>query len=345
MWAEEERPVYPPETSRWMSWSTLKFIHRPSWRPLAWTCYGILGMIVLGVASSFFLRQDMAVEASGEIVPDPGALQVLAGVNGLMGTPRVSPGSDVKKGELLAVLQMELDERQITSILDALDRNIVLLERADWRTGIPTQVMTGQTFAATTDDAVREAAASLQAALPLGRTISTDPGQFEAQRNRAIESSHRLRSAIIGYQERHRLRAPGAGTVLQYEVNPSANVQAGQVVATLLPRDARLVARLRLEPRDVPNVAVGQSVLHNLGAYPYQRYGLFEGEVISIEQAPQTGGRLVYEIRTTIRNPSTLSPQLGAGIRLVTGMEMTSQITTGTRTLYELVADSFFRQP
>ena len=339
-----DRPgaTYPPETHGLMSWSALRFIHRPSLRPLAWVSYGILGTIAVGLVATLFIRQDAVVEAAGEIVPDPGVLQVVAATDGLMGIPRVTVGSTVDGGEVLALLQMEMEEQQLEATLVSLDRNVVLLERADFRSGLPTQLIDTQDLGTLRDDDVRVAAATLEAAVGRSKIGAADPSQFESLRNRAIEATHLLRSTLVGYMERHRLRAPARGTLLQYAVSTSQNVESGAVVATVLPEGARLVARLILQPRDLPDIAAGQMTRHQLDAYPYQRYGVFEGEVISIEQATQPNGVLTYEVRTTVRNAATLSPELASTIRLVMGMGTTSEIITGRRTLYELARDNFF---
>ena len=332
---------YPPETHGLMSWSSLRFIHRPTLRPLAWVAYGILGTIGVGLVATVFIRQDAVVGAVGEIVPDPGVLEVVAATDGLMGTPRVEVGQTVDKDEVLALLQMDIDEAQLEDLLVALERNVALFEAADFRTGLPAQLIDTQDLNTLGDDAVREAAAALEATV--GRRIGlAEAAQFESLRDRAIEATYLLRSALVGYMERHILRAPAEGTLLQYAVSMNQNVGSGEVVATVLPEGARLVARLILEPRDLPDIAAGQMTRHQLDAYPYQRYGVFEGEVISIEQSVQTDGVLTYEVLTTVQNSDTLSPELASTVRLVMGMGTASEIITGRSTLYELARDSFF---
>ena len=105
--AEEDlEPEYPPETHRWMSWAAIKFINRPTLRPLAWVCYALMAIVAAGLVSIFYIRLDVRVESRGEIVADPGVLQVLARADELMTVPRISAGSTVAKGAVLGVLQM-----------------------------------------------------------------------------------------------------------------------------------------------------------------------------------------------------------------------------------------------
>jgi len=93
----------------------------------------------------------------------------------------------------------------------------------------------------------------------------------------------------------------------------------------------------------MPDIAVGQKVRYKVEAYPFQRYGLFEGEVISIERLQQDKGMLRYEIRASLRNPPTLSKRLGRDVHLVMGMKLNSQIITGNRAVSDILADSLFR--
>lgn len=201
--AAQRGPEYPPETYRLMSWSAIRFIHRPPFRPLAWAIWAIAGLLGGLLLGAFFYRIDVKAPALGEIVARPGVL-------------------------------------------------------------------------------------------------------------------------------------------LQYDVLPNDNVKAGQSAATILPQGAELLARLDVEARDMANVAVGQAVYHKIDAYPYQRYGLFRGEVLSVEQSSQERGALHYAVFASARNPDHISDKLAENVRLVRGMKMRTGIKTGSRTVYDLAVDSFF---
>ena len=105
--------------------------------------------------------------------------------------------------------------------------------------------------------------------------------------------------------------------------------------------DETLTARLFLEPRDVPNVAVGQRVIHRVEAYPFQHYGLFEGEVLSIERRRASDDPR-YEVKASVLTPPALPERLKSTVKLVPGMKADSQIITGKHTLYDVILDSQF---
>lgn len=334
---KDGQPEYPPDTYRWMSWGAIKFIYRPTWRPLTWVVVGLAAVMIAGFAAVFFVRLDVRVEAEGELVADPSVLQVIARTDDLMGVPRVVAGSRVAKGDVLAVLQTDVDEEGIERVRGGLETNVARLSPADPSALADLRIEAGQSVAEIRDAAIRSAASSLQGAI---RRLQKRQGDEE--REEVIRWSRELRGALGQYLERHRLRSPAVGTVLQYGYPANSNVREGDVVAVILPEGARLVARLSLEAKDVPKVSAGQKVRHRIEAYPFQHYGLFEGEVVSIERAGQEKGELLYEVRATVRNPPALSPRLASEVRLVMGMKLGSQIVIGQRALYDILADGIF---
>jgi hemolysin D len=104
-----------------------------------------------------------------------------------------------------------------------------------------------------------------------------------------------------------------------------------------------LTVRFNLDAKDVPNIHEGQPTLHKIEAYPYQRYGFFEGEVLSIERSGLNKGAIHYEVRASVRPPE-LPERLARDVRLVMGMKVDSQIITGKRTLYAILGASLFGQ-
>lgn len=102
--------------------------------------------------------------------------------------------------------------------------------------------------------------------------------------------------------------APQAGRVTGLTQGVGATLQAGQTLATLLPArragsprqdaaadsgplpndimDAPLQAHLYAPSRTAGFVQAGQTVWLRYSAYPYQRFGLAQGEVVAVSQTP-----------------------------------------------------------
>ena len=87
--------------------------------------------------------------------------------------------------------------------------------------------------------------------------------------------------------------APAPGTVTALHLPQGAAVQAGQVLATLVPRGAeaaqagqQLEAQLYAPSRTAGFVQVGQAVWLRYAAFPYQKFGMARGTVASVSRTP-----------------------------------------------------------
>jgi membrane fusion protein len=81
------------------------------------------------------------------------------------------------------------------------------------------------------------------------------------------------------------VRAPVAGRVggLVLQVGQSSNAQAA--LATVIPQDAVLQARLYVPSRAIGFMQPGQSVKLRIHAFPYARFGLHDGQINSVSEA------------------------------------------------------------
>lgn len=86
------------------------------------------------------------------------------------------------------------------------------------------------------------------------------------------------------------IKAPQAGTVSAMTVHTGQALQPGQTVATLVPygKDAsnELEAHLYVPSRTAGFVQTGQKVWLRYAAYPYQKFGLAEGEIVAVSRTP-----------------------------------------------------------
>lgn len=92
------------------------------------------------------------------------------------------------------------------------------------------------------------------------------------------------------------ITAPQAGMVSSIHLPKGVAVQAGQSVATLVPVDgsgsdkavlpSQLQANLYAPSRTAGFIQPGQTVWMRYGAYPYQKFGLAQGQVQSISATP-----------------------------------------------------------
>ena len=143
------------------------------------------------------------------------------------------------------------------------------------------------------------------------------------------------------------LKAPQAGFVKDLATHTKGAVVApGTIVLTLVPEKEPLVAEILIKNDDVGFVHPGQKVRVKLVAYPFQKYGMLDGEVLHVGADAQdaqgakdaTGkdkpaGILNYKATISL-NTQVLTAQ-GEALKLVPGMQVMAEINQGQRTVME----------
>ena len=133
------------------------------------------------------------------------------------------------------------------------------------------------------------------------------------------------------------LIAPSDGIIKSL---PNAQVgsvlQAGGVVAELVPSDQPLTVEVRVSPKDIGFISEGQSVLIKVDAYDYSRFGAIEGSVVRVSPATfkdeQTGQPYFKAI---IEPSSEYVGNQDKGRRIKVGMTAEADITTGHKTIFQ----------
>jgi membrane fusion protein len=87
-------------------------------------------------------------------------------------------------------------------------------------------------------------------------------------------------------RSRIQIIASAAGTVTALAADPGQTVNAGTVLATIIPVDSELEAHLLAPSRAIGFIEPGQTVQLRLAAFPYQKFGQAKGTVIRVEQSP-----------------------------------------------------------
>lgn len=132
------------------------------------------------------------------------------------------------------------------------------------------------------------------------------------------------------------LKAPEAGTI-QAAMHPVPGevVPPGETMFTLVPKDATLVAEIRIPPGDIGHVRVGDTALLKLRTYDFRRHGGAEGLITTISPSQVTDPDGTKYFRATI-TPDR--PHIGTGEArrpLTAGLDVTAEIVTESRTLLQ----------
>ena len=106
---------------------------------------------------------------------------------------------------------------------------------------------------------------------------------LRAERNDTQAALDRLAQEVAKHAHRkalHELRAPQAGVVKDLATHTRGTVvQQGTVLLTLVPKDDILRAEVWVSNEDIGFVRKGQPVRIKLAAYPFQKYGMLDGEL------------------------------------------------------------------
>lgn len=129
------------------------------------------------------------------------------------------------------------------------------------------------------------------------------------------------------------LTAPVAGTVQQLSVHtPGGVVTTAQTVMEIVPDDA-LEVEATVENRDIGFVKVGQRAAVKVEAFPYTRYGMLEGQVVSVsnDAAHDRTLGLVFTARIRLKSDRMWIDR--RWIALTSGMAVTAEIRTGQQSV------------
>ena len=188
------------------------------------------------------------------------------------------------------------------------------------------------------------------------RLMEAQAALMEAQRNRAAYTaetqrllSERHAQAALKHQQltqelakneqRSRLTqltAPVAGTVQQVAIHTEGGVvTAAQVLMIVVPKDTEVTAEVAVDNKDIGFVHAGDDAQIKLETFPFTRYGTVGATVKSV-----TADAVSDEKRGAIF-PATLTlgrksiEVEGKRITLSPGMNVTAEIKTGKRHIYE----------
>jgi hemolysin D len=138
-----------------------------------------------------------------------------------------------------------------------------------------------------------------------------------------------------------KLTAPIDGVVQQLAIHTVGGVvTAAQQLMVVVPQEHQLEIEAWVENKDIGFVKEGQSVEVKVEAFPFTRYGLIDGTMLSIsnDAVPLEKGALVYAARVSMaRSTIQVEDKL---VNLSPGMSVSVEIKTGQRRLIE-----FFLSP
>ena len=166
----------------------------------------------------------------------------------------------------------------------------------------------------------RQASAARRNIQQLQQSLDELPGQ-----RRAIEAGVQRDLAALA-QERVEMNAsasvtiaaPVSGIVATQIVKPGQAVQEGQPLLTLLPGDGALEAELLVPSRAVGFIAPGDRVLLRYQAFPWQKFGLQQGQVASVSRSALDlagASQPMYRVTVSLAQQSVMAHGKAEGLK------------------------------
>ncbi|MFL9865191.1 HlyD family type I secretion periplasmic adaptor subunit [Paraburkholderia fungorum] len=162
-----------------------------------------------------------------------------------------------------------------------------------------------------------------------GREQLDELGKADEQlrQSRNDETKAHTRAALLS------LTAPVSGTVQQLAVHTLGGVvTTAQALLEVVPDDA-LEVEATIENRDIGFVNVGQRAAVKLDAFPYTRYGMLEGEVVSLSNDAVQDKKLGLAFTARIRLATNRMRIEKKWIALTPGMSVSAEIKTGKQSV------------
>jgi membrane fusion protein len=146
------------------------------------------------------------------------------------------------------------------------------------------------------------------------------------------------------------LPAPIAGTVTAMQAKRGGHPDPKVPLMAIVPDGAKLEAQLYCPSRAVGFLKVGQRVLLRYEAFPYQKFGHYEGKIASVSRSAVSPSELppgttgtnepVYRVTVTLASQSVRA--YGQAVALQPGMQLDAEVVLESRRLVEWMAEPLF---
>ncbi|OQX32555.1 MAG: hypothetical protein B0D96_13315 [Candidatus Sedimenticola endophacoides] len=118
--------------------------------------------------------------------------------------------------------------------------------------------------------------------------------------------------------------------------SPGEVVSANDILLAVIPVDRPLVAKVKVQSKDIGHIRRGQSATLRVTTYDPRRYGVLKGEVEGLSPTafvPEDKTEPFYEATIKLQRSYLGTPE--KKMVLLSGMTLTADIKTGTKTLLE----------
>lgn len=173
------------------------------------------------------------------------------------------------------------------------------------------------------------------------RLLSLSAGNLDNANQRldavttAIAQNNETLAKLKNRVARLEVRAPVDGTVKGLAVNTIGSVvQPGETLMEIVPAEAPLIVALKISPRYIGHLRLGQPVQLKVSSFDFSRYGSIKGKLDFISAATFTGddGERYFQGRVKLDKPYVGEDRRNT---LLPGMTVMADIVTGDKTVLQ----------
>ncbi|WP_144391582.1 HlyD family secretion protein [Pleionea sediminis] len=187
------------------------------------------------------------------------------------------------------------------------------------------------------------------------KTAQFDELQLPIQfANKMIDIKNRitdLRSQMLTIQSQgsYTLTAPSDGQITALQTHQGATVQTSTPIMSILPQGAKFEAELFIPTNAVGFIEPGNPVMIRYSAFPYQRFGIYKGEIEKISEVilspselpvPVSLNEPVYRVRVSLEQQDVLA--YGKSLPLQAGMLLDADIILEKLSLFDWILDPLY---
>ncbi|MBW4444335.1 MAG: HlyD family efflux transporter periplasmic adaptor subunit [Plectolyngbya sp. WJT66-NPBG17] len=167
--------------------------------------------------------------------------------------------------------------------------------------------------------------------------------QLKQRREELTKKQGEIAIATQQRKERESITAPFAGTVYNLKATEGL-VQQGEELLSLLPEDRDLVLEVKILNQDKGFVSPGMKAKVKLATFPYQEFGIIEGEVVSVspnavEEKDENGRNMGSVFLAKVRLDRKAVAVRGREVELSPGMAGTADIVTRKKSILSFLTE------
>ena len=114
-------------------------------------------------------------------------------------------------------------------------------------------------------------------------------------------------------------------------------IKPGEDIMEIVPSDETLLVKVRIKPKDIAFIYLGQRAIVKFTAYDFSIYGGLEGKVVLIspDSIKDDEGNVFYEVR--IKTDKNYIGRHGKKLKIIPGMTTSVDIITGQKTVLDYI--------